>query len=306
MQGFREQLGSNSDQSRVSYADGRGIWKEIHTDTQSTAGQHSSSGSISLEPAVLTSPSPAGVGGRTASSNKNCYIPVPSTPTPERNYKKMPGMRGSPATKVPHSPQNVNILSPQLWPLEKSPKRTQLHIASPRVTENGGLTPVVNQLTLSPTYDHHDGELHTGNMLPLASTTVARSPHLSSPASMKLKKMMKPGHGADQTPRPSSVSKSDRSPGRTWKNSFRAVSPAMVSTTFRGDQQNNAAGRVMSRELSGSFQESNGRATATCVNSSSGLPSWRGCGQAMVAPAFDREICQGGYPMMVVHVATVS
>jgi len=115
------------------------------------------------------------------------------------------------------------------------------------------------------------------------------------------KKMMKPG--ADQAPRPS-VSKErskERSPGRTWKSSFRGVTPGMATTTVH----NNAA-RGMTREMNGSsFLGNTGWATATAaaatsvtVNSSS-VPSWRGCGdgdaQAMVVPDREREICQGGY-----------
>jgi len=185
MQGVRESgvpLGSSDDPSRTSFqdADEHGIWKEIHTDT---CGQYSS-GSISSnilspttsfeqtprnpnspymeQPAVLMSPTRAGVGGRIAMN------------TTGSNYYA----RGSP--KVPHSPQTVNILSPQLRPLEKSPKRTQLHIANPGVTENGGLVPMVNQLTSGPqqtarpTYDH-DVEVHP-TMLPPAAA-MARSPY---------------------------------------------------------------------------------------------------------------------------------
>jgi len=189
MQGFPEPGGSNSDQSRARFQDesGQGVWKEIHTDT---GGQYSS-GSISsniltpspvsatsleqapgfpnssymASPAVVMSPSRARGGGRIAVN------------TTGSNYYTPGMMRGSPT--VPHSPQNVNILSSQLRPLEKSPKRTQLHIANPRITEIGGLTPMVNQLTLSPdqaprpVYDH-DVEPHP-TMLPPAAA--AQSPH---------------------------------------------------------------------------------------------------------------------------------
>lgn len=102
---------------------------------------------------------------------------------------------------------------------------------------------------------------------------------------MKLKKMSKLA-GADQTPRPS-VSK-NRSPGRTWKNSFRgSASPAM---------QSNGTGR---RDLNSSFQGSNTTERATAAVNSSAAPGWRGGGDGGgVAPALDREHCQGAYRLL--------
>ncbi|KAG0568633.1 hypothetical protein KC19_6G034600 [Ceratodon purpureus] len=325
--GFREpaaQTGS-SDQSQTSFqdSDGQGIWKEIHTDTQSTAGHSSHSISFEtghmltpsvsatslqnspyadyMEPPPLLCPSTGGTlpsGTLSMNSSANYYNAVPNTP-PQRNYN-IPGVRASPATTtVPHSPQNVNILSPQLRPLERSPKRTQLHIASPRLTENGGLTPMVNQLTLSPEqtrpdYDPTDAHL-SSNMLPPAS--LARSPHqvtLGSPvhtpvtSTMKLKKMMKSRQQADQSPRPS-IGK-DRSPGRTWKKSFRsAASPALASV--RDDQAQNQSVRGMTREMNNSFQGNKPRPNA--VNPMA-APSWRGAdGGQMLAPVLSSQEFSG-------------
>lgn len=260
-------------------------------------------------PAAVMSPGMGGMqrpsGGVAMNSGSATYYPsVPNTPG-QRNYNIPGPRRASPAmpamTAIPHSPQNINIVSPHLRPLEKSPKLTQIHIASPRVTENGGLTPVVNQLTsLSPEHprstfdvDPNDSQLSSSNMLPPASVT--RSPHqhtLSNSAQVpltstaKLKKMLKSRNLSDQSPRPS-VSK-DRSPGRTWRKSFRAVSPALRSV--RADE------RGITRDVNNSLHGSKGRANAAA--NAGPVPSWRGCGdggQAMVAPVHEIEISEGWF-----------
>lgn len=172
MQGFQE-LGSNSDSFQDSL-NGERIWKEIHTDT---GGANSSISTSYMEaPAVVMSPTSGG--GRIAmnATGSNYYV----ASTPARNYNRVVQRGTSLAMQVPHSPQNVNILSPELRPLEKSPKLSQLHIANPRVTANGGLTPMVNQLTLSPeptAFDHDQNvELHPSTMLPPPAAAATRSP----------------------------------------------------------------------------------------------------------------------------------
>lgn len=303
----------SADQSRASTqdSDGQGIWKEIHTDTQSTAGHSSNSISFStshiltpsasaanlhnspyadyMEPPPLTraaTSSTLAPGSLSANSTKSFNASVQSSPV-QRSYN-VPGMCASLAmTTVPHTPQNVNILSPQLRPLEKSPKHTQLNIASPRLTESGGLTPMVNQLTLSPEqprldYDPSDAYL-SSNMLPPAS--MARSPHpvmLVSSAntpissSMKMKKMMKSQsrqQAADQSPRPS-VSK-DRSPGRTWtkKPSLRAGATSALASICDDLEQNRHSVRGLTREMNNSFEGSQPRASASAA-----VQSWRDYG----------------------------
>jgi hypothetical protein len=234
----------------------------------------------------------------TMNSGSNYYISVPNTPG-QRNYN-IPGRHASPAatrTAMSHSPQNINILSPQLRPLEKSPKLTQLHISSPRLTEQGGMTPVVNQLTLSPdqgrsAYDLNDTRMLANNMLPLASdprqVTMTSPGHGSLISTVRLKKLMK-SRQVDQSPRPS-VSK-DRSPGLSWKKSFRAASPL---ASIRSEPQNTVRG--LTKDANNSFQSRKGRGNAAASVNSSSLPSWRGCGdegQAVIASALDRDISQG-------------
>ena len=329
VQGIREQAAEqpgSSDQSRSSFqdSDGQGIWKEIHTDTQSTAdhGSHSipfdaahivvrtgvQSTSVRssafpdfMDPPPLLRPTP----GTMLPAATNYYNAVPNTPG-QRIYNIL-GLRGASPTMptVAHSPQNVNIVSPQLRPLEKSPKRTQLNISSPRLTENGGLTPVVNHLTLSPEQPRPDSDPNVeASTLPPASMTTTRSPvqqvTLSSPAhtpvtsSKQVKKMMKTSHApqppADQSPRPSVTgNKNVRSPGRSWKKSFRAASPALA--TVRDDQSQNPFVRGITREMNNSFQ-----GIKAGANAAAAVNSWRRCGDAtrgMVAPALDRETSQG-------------
>lgn len=337
VQGIRESivLPASSDQSRASFqdSDGQGIWKEIHTDTPSTPStpEHSSHShniltpsvsATSLDqqhsgpfpkpssssparpaymeaPALLMSPCSEGMlpAGRIAGSNY--FISVPNTPG-QRNYN-IPGRHASPRTAMAHSPQNINILSPQLRPLEKSPKLTQLHIASPRIPEMTALSP--EQQLARPAYDlSNDARILPTSMLPPASVDPRQAMPLSSPvhagklsnSTVRLKKLMK-SRQAEQSPR-ASVSK-DRSPGRIWKKSFRAVSPL---SSIRSTEAARNTVRGLTRDINNSFQDSKARATAAaaCVNSSN-LPSWRGCaddGQAVVAPALDRDMSQGWIP----------
>lgn len=358
LQGNRKSIAlpPSSDQSRLSFqdSDGQGIWKEIHTDNQSTP-RHSSR-SLSFEtghlltpsgsatsldqysgplseplsgplvqhseplmqhsaplltpnslhhsprpeymeaPAVMMSPSSGGMlpaSRMTMNSESNYYVTVPNTP--QRNYN-IPGRHTSPAatrTALAHSPQNINILSPNLTPLEKSPKLTQLHISSPRLTEQGGMTPMVEQLTLSPGQARRPA-YDLNNMLPPASgyagsdprqVTMISSVHGSS--TVRLKKLMK---SRPELSPPPSVSK-NRSPGRSWKKSFRAASPL---ARIRSETQNTAGG--LNKDMNGSFQNFKGRRTAAACVDSSSLSSWRGCadgGQVVNAPALDREISLG-------------
>ncbi|XP_024401295.1 uncharacterized protein [Physcomitrium patens] len=330
-------LPGNVDQSRASFQDeGQGIWKEIHTDTQSTSGHSSRSlsfnTSLTLTPSVsaisleqptflkprtrATSPgsqymdAPAAMVssstgtmlplGRVAmNQGNNFYVPVPSNAAQRNNI--IPGRTASPVTRaaISHSPQNFNILSPQLRPLEKSPKLTQLHVASPCVTESGGMTPIVNHLTLSPEHTRpgydvnlNDPRMSSNNMLPPASvgaSTMTSPAHGSLGSTTRLKKIMKSRH-VEQSPRPS-VSK-DRSPGRTWRKSSRAVSPNLAS--IRDEAQN--ATRSINREMNKSFQGNAVWTNSGCVNSSS-LTSWRGSGhdssQLVVSSgAVDRDMSQ--------------
>ena len=255
-------------------------------------------------PAVLTSPSSGGMlpASRVAmNSQSNYFISVPNTP-PQRNYN-ISGRHASPAptraAAMSHSPQSVNILSPQLRPLEKSPKLTQLHISSPRLTDHGGMNPMVNQLTLRPdqgrpAYDLNDTRMLPNNMLPPASVNAGSDPrgqfttvspvHGSSNSTLRLKKFTK-SRQTEQSPRPS-VSKD-----RSWKKSFRAASPL---ASIRSGPENTVRG--FRKDMNDSFQGRKGRGNAAASVDSTSLPSWRDSadgGQAVIAPAGDRDISQG-------------